>query len=425
MTGVPAGSNTGSGPAPPKSGAWALGTLASITAVVLVLMLLVLNQGTSDAGGRARRDNASASGSAGSTQPTGTAVAPSTVPRPGLRKPVADLDETVEWTAPIAVANVTCAGPTRVGDTIAVMCDNRHLYGFDRLSGDQQFDTTIDQDAPTFTNAPTAAVGHLALYARTNEVVAVDIPSGVIAWRAPRDFVILGVAGTDTAIAIVGGGHVEALDPATGQPRWQAPVDPALRGQQVRLDLGPTDVVTSLGAGLQAFDITSGQSHWTAPLTTSDVTAIHAAADGVYAIDDHGTVVGLDAGTGAVRWTRNGHFEGTQQNIAGGDADRVYVVSTNELGALGTRDGAIAWSFTAQDAVQQRDGLDRASWSEDHLLTRGAGDVWLVTPASGAATASRHMNSASPGLVHDGHLYILEATGNSRAPWRLQSIALP
>jgi outer membrane protein assembly factor BamB len=412
---------TSTPPAPSErarpGGLWAAGTWGGITLVVLVVMLVVLTRTpANDAGRRSSQEIADVT--------PGTDHAPGSTIPPSLPHDVPDLNDNVEWTAPIHQANTTCAGPTIVGATVAVMCDNRHMYGFDVATGETKWDTAIDQDAPSFTNPPTAAGDHLLLYLRSQQLVAVDAGSGAVAFRVDRPYVLLGVAAAANHIFLTGGGKVTAVDPANGQTQWESPVaDGVNNGTGVRLDAAPSGVILTVGRGTESYAVDTGAEQWTAT-NPVDTTALLATATTTYVVGNDGHVTALDAATGKPRWDLPGHVGGTQQTVAGADADHVYIVSTRELMSVEAATGRVTWSLDSAKAAQTPDGIDRASFTDGHLMTRALGRAWELTPATGVAIAARTMNSASPGVVHDGKLFIVEATGNQSVPWRVLSIGL-
>jgi outer membrane protein assembly factor BamB len=407
------------------SGLGAFAILAAITIVTLVVMAIVL---TRDPAPDTGRRTSSGSGSGSSSQAEAAASTTSgTAPKakPGVVQPLPDLDESTGWTTDIGVANgKTCAGPTMQRDIVAVFCETRHLVGFDVTSGEQLWDTKIDEAHQDFTAAPLAAGTHSLVVVRDNEIVAVDAKTGEVAWRVLRNGLIFGVTASDTHVFVIGGGRAAALDPETGAVQWESSfADGVFTEGPFLLDASNVDLVVAIGHGIQTFDVETGEAHWTATTGDPKLASLAAEADGVYVISTTGTVTSLDPRSGSSRWERAGSFDGEAQVISGLDHDTVYVSSNNEIGALSRQDGSERWSFTSQEAMSRRGGLDRSRFEDGHLITGGDGAVWLVDPATGEVKAGKRLVVASPGQVRGNQLFLLQAT-YSTPSWRLVVLAL-
>jgi outer membrane protein assembly factor BamB len=401
--------------------AGALGSIAVITVVTLAIMAFVLTRDPATDTGRRTSGGSGADTAAESSTTTST-----TQPKPGLVTPLPDLDEINGWTTDINVANGgTCAGPTLQGDVIAIFCDTRHMVGFDVTSGEQKWDTKTDDDVQTFIAAPTAAGSHHFVYPRGNEVVAVDAATGEVAWRVERDGVILGLTASPTHVFVMGGGRATALDPESGAVQWETPFIEGVYTQgPIQIDASSTDLIVSVGTGIQSLNVDTGEMHWTAKLGPSDIQMLKGTPTSVYVIVASGTVTALDAATGGTQWEQKDLFARNQQMISGIDNDTIYVSSTDEIGALSRADGSKRWSFKSVDDLKQPEAIDRSVFEDGHLITRGQGMVWDVDPKTGVVKAGKRMSTATPGRVRGKQLYILQATFGGGASWRLLSLGL-
>jgi outer membrane protein assembly factor BamB len=299
------------------------------------------------------------------------------------------------------------------------------MVGFDVTSGEQKWDIKTDDDVQTFIGPPIAAGSHHLVYPRGNEVVAVDASTGELAWRVERDGVILGLAANANHVVVMGGGRAVALDPESGAVQWETPfVEDVFTQGPIQVDASSTDVLVSVGTGIQALNVDTGEMHWTLKLGASDIQMIRGTPTSVYVIAGSGTVTALDAATGATQWEQKDLFSRNQQMISGMDDDTIYLSSTDEIGALSRADGSKRWSFTSVDDLKQPEAIDRSMFEDGHLIARGQGMVWDIDPKTGVVKAGKRLSSATPGRVRGRQLYILQATFGGGASWRLLSLGL-
>lgn len=136
-------------------------------------------------------------------------------------------------------------------------------------------------------------------------------------------------------------GHLHAVDVATGERAWRAPVPPTRTG--VATADGPAVVGTA--DGLVAVGRDSGEERWRA-LDGASVFGLAATPDGVYAATARGSVVAF-APDGTERWRTGTEITGAF--AAGRDAVAIGVSAASgsgpdhELLALDTADGSERW----------------------------------------------------------------------------------
>ena len=144
--------------------------------------------------------------------------------------------------------------------------------------------TAFSTDLPgasALSTAPLVVDGTVYLQGATGAVVAVDAASGAIRWSSPTtgfDIGPFGVAIADGRVfADAGSNGILALDQQTGDELWRT-----------RITTTPT-----LGVDIQPTVFYGIVFAATVPVSVG----------GIYTPGDRGTLVALDAATGAVRWT--------------------------------------------------------------------------------------------------------------------------
>jgi outer membrane protein assembly factor BamB len=134
-------------------------------------------------------------------------------------------------------------------------------------------------------------------------------------------------------------GHLHAVDVATGERAWRAPVPPTRTG----VTAGEGLAVVGTADGLVAVNHDSGEERWRA-LDGTDIFGLAATTDGVYAATARGVVVAF-AADGTERWRTETEIAGAF--AAGRDAVAIGVSSESgpdhELVALDTVDGRERW----------------------------------------------------------------------------------
>ena len=218
------------------------------------------------------------------------------------------------------------------------------------------------------------------------------------------------------AAAESGGPTIDAVDLASGQPLWTAPLP---LGGNVNSGLAlmndslffvnSTHSETTGGAdSLVAFSITTKTITWSVPvgLRGGAVSSSPVVKDGVvYWVDLDGTAHAVVADTGEVRWTStaakaaaspvdgNGNISGVYSvnQFAIGDGQIYLVNSDGTLAALKLGDGSLAWSFN----VAQRYGV-APRVIEPHAY---GGGVFLEIHANDSADAASNTEFTVIGTI--------------------------
>ncbi|MFE0422830.1 PQQ-binding-like beta-propeller repeat protein [Streptomyces sp. NPDC058953] len=147
------------------------------------------------------------------------------------------------------------------------------------------------------------------------------------------------------------------LDPVTGRRLWSRPA-----GEGAASDVGPRAPVFAGGLvqirpvggePVRALDPATGEPRWSAPM--AGYSGVRYAGDLVLLVRDDGRILALDAGTGAERW-RARHGSGGAEWIAGGGA--VYAVDpaaggdTTEIHAVDPATGRLLWRERLEGALR-------------------------------------------------------------------------
>lgn len=232
-----------------------------------------------------------------------------------------------------------------------------------------------------------------------SHVNAVDLSTGEPAWGSP---IQLGAA-VQTPVtthgmgAYVGdvGGHVTALELASGEIRWTAEVGSPIAGP-ITLDDGRA-LVTALGgqdepSEIVAIDAASGEEQWRASAESASamVTAPVVADGRILAMDDLGGVLAFDAEDGRFLWRSQVTNTLTQEPFrlrgvmapAPVSADgQVFAVDvTGRVYAFDAETGAELWDHALNEAVQFASPL----LTDDHLLVpTDSGTLFAVDRRTG------------------------------------------
>ncbi|SDH72845.1 PQQ-binding-like beta-propeller repeat protein [Nonomuraea jiangxiensis] len=177
------------------------------------------------------------------------------------------------------------------------------------------------------------ATGEAVFAVTGTKVSALDPATGKARWRARFGHIVrydpVVIGGTVYLGDLAG--RTYALNTASGKERWRL----TTAGDSGRWNVTESRGKVYIGGRhLHALDPETGQERWSRPLTAE--VSVH--EDTVFARDEGGTLHALDAATGAPRWRfqAGGRFQ-TQPVVAGG---LVYVGSSNgNLYALRAKDG--------------------------------------------------------------------------------------
>lgn len=233
--------------------------------------------------------------------------------------------------------------PVVIGDVLVADVGSAHI-------GVSLPDLTVQWEHPATSDHFATPVVHdgLAIFTEGDDLLAVDIATGDIRWRARAGASPLGTAPLLEDGVLYGGNPVAAWDPDTGSQRWESDVhDPS--GTPGASD-GHLYVSTSGGAvddsELSAIDLRTGDTTWQVPVgsdTQTPIGAVHVVGSTIV-VDSANLVIGYDVADGTERWrTKMPAASAGTLSIIDGSAYRL--LTNSQLLALDPTDGALAASF--------------------------------------------------------------------------------
>lgn len=202
--------------------------------------------------------------------------------------------------------------PVPFGDQAVILDASGVVYLMEPGTGEAEKIAVVAADEAA--TADPVVDGDLLLVSTTAALYAVSLPDGAERWSVPSPN-----GGFATASPVVAGdtvvwatfsdetGSLQALDRATGEPVWSAPMTTALGGG-IEVDGDRVFV----GTPPSAFDLATGQPIWQNPLAGNGLggPAFDAASSTLFVAQivspeggtERATVAALDATTGQVRW---------------------------------------------------------------------------------------------------------------------------
>jgi outer membrane protein assembly factor BamB len=282
-------------------------------------------------------------------------------------------DGTLAWE--FQAANGFAAPPTIDGDTVYVSAGNGRVYALALPDGALRWKYDAKEELG---GRPVLAGGTLFVMSLDDTLFALDARTGAWKWhhRRPgrgidRGYTIRGAATPvvlgDAVFAGYSDGFVVALELATGQVRWEAPVAP--QGDYV------------------------------------DVDGLWADGNRVFAGAYSGAVVAADAATGVTAWT----FRAPGVTRVVGQKGLVFAVSPSQLFGLASDTGAQVWSAPLGGAPGQNPAL-AGPWL---LVPAGDGGLRFVEPSTGRTLRSFNAGSGVSGepAVRGNRVYVLSNQG--------------
>lgn len=192
---------------------------------------------------------------------------------------------------------------------IVVAEGDRRITAVDLISGEVRWRYTARRPAPLRVRR----AGKLILVAGGDSVlVALDVATGETVWQATDKLPFTGDIAVDTeeAIAIAAGAqgrsHLHSFDVCSGELRWRSLVDDRpLTGQAPIVSESVVVVPTrdARGAGARAFDRRTGEPIWSMEAgLLPRLSGWIGVEDGVIVNGADGTITGIEAMTGALRY---------------------------------------------------------------------------------------------------------------------------
>ncbi|MFD7390003.1 serine/threonine-protein kinase [Streptomyces sp. NPDC059852] len=247
--------------------------------------------------------------------------------------------------------------------------------------------------------------------------------SAVPAWAvepSPKDGGLPRCAQEDRRLLCAQPGLVSALDPADGRVLWRyEPAEGGVAGRAPEVSGGLAHVLTHGGRRLEALDPASGERRW--ELDVSAYRGFRFAGDMLVLISADGGARGVDSATGRTRWERRIPGLGDAQALSFPGNPWLFTARTSADGtrtrvrSIDPEDGTVRWDAPFDGTVVPVGATD----GEVFLVVGGGayGEVTAVvrySPASGATrrvALSESLGQAQAG-VRDGTVYLLGAGGS-------------
>lgn len=343
------------------------------------------------------------------------------------------------WAADIGQGNSRrnriTADPVSDGARVFTMDASAGVVASDLSSGGAVWAADLQ---PGFDRGGSVSGGGLALSGGTlfastgfGELVALDAATGAVQWRQRLDAGIGAptIAG-GTVYIVSRNNQAWALEAANGRLIWQVPATtdnpvltggaaPAVTDRIVVFPFGSGELSGTLrrsGAALWATSVAGGRSG-VAYANINDVTSDPVIANGrIYAGNQSGRVVAINAGTGTRLWTAQ---EGSYSPVLATGGDLFFVSDRNELIRLDADTGARVWGTELPLYVNDRERRRRAVFTHYGpilaggrlLVASGDGNIRLFSPESGelvGAVEMRNGAAAHPIVVNDTLLVVTE-----------------
>ncbi len=184
------------------------------------------------------------------------------------------------------------------------------------------------------------------------------------AWRVPTGGISSSptVMGT-TVLVSANDDHLYAIDAASGSVRWRYRAEneimsqPAYDGRLIYVGIGNANTVmyypphmSLVGTGMnkvEAIDATDGIESWWGGLDGSGMPSAAIVGNEIISADGDGTVLALDARSGAYRWDVELPTTFSMSSVVDGGDGRLFVTGrfSNAAFALRASDGSLLWRY--------------------------------------------------------------------------------
>lgn len=236
------------------------------------------------------------------------------------------------------------------------------------------------------------------------------VATPVVAWAQQVGKVVSGSPiVVDGLVLIASENHLSAYEARTGQAWW------AFTVSDTRLDETPTAsrqdelaFIADLKGTLHAIDVTCGTERWKVAGKKLNTTTRPIVVDGlVYTGAQDGWAYGLEATTGAIRWSWHAPAGVTDITVSGGTA---YVsVQDGRLYAIGLADRREHWHAPQAASGGNRPGIPMIEGETIYLGSNGGGLVLAIDRATGKQVGqwtSPSNSETSSAAERDGIVYV-------------------
>jgi outer membrane protein assembly factor BamB len=244
--------------------------------------------------------------------------------------------------------------PLFIGDHVIVPTDSDaqgRLYAFDVASGDLLWKIPFDGGIAA---TPLLADGRIVAVSMQGEVVSVDPKDGKVVWRVlpagklkPLPYVPSPASAGERIFVADNTNRLFTLDVSTGATRWQTTL--ADRASTALVIVENTLVVGTADGSMNWFDSESGQLKKRMPLTEGRPYGTPILAGPllyVLTAGEKGSLLALDAATGALRWKRQTAKEWTTYRPLVTGSTVIVGDQEKNLCAFDRTSGAIQWCRT-------------------------------------------------------------------------------
>ena len=349
------------------------------------------------------------------------------------------------WTADIGAGDTRRqrinTDPVAANGRVFTLDSDMGLMATDLASGAPVWQVSLipDFDRGAGISGGALAVSGGVVYATTNygEIIALDATNGAIRWRQ-RVGAALGAPTVSNGVLYVMGldSQAWALTAETGQIRWTIPAGdvpsvltggaaPAITDRYVLLPFATGEIQAVFpGAGVRVWSsFVAGGRLGTAYAAINDITSDPVVVGNtVYAGNQSGRVVALDARSGEMRWQA---MDGAYSPVVAAGDSLFYVSDRNELLRLDASDGSRIWGIELPFYVRERERRRKAVFAHYGPILAG-GRLWVASsddrirsfsPESGAELGALEIRggAASHPIVVGDTLLVVSREGRLHA----------
>lgn len=253
--------------------------------------------------------------------------------------------------------------------------------------------------------------GDLVFATGREAIYAIDLATGDVAWQVPRDggrisMPAVGQSGEEQLLVFLEG-------PAGEDGAADASASPSASPSASDGEGAPDAEVSSV----VAIDLATQEERWRAPLGTASRSGVTISGERAFVADDDGTVYAVELSSGEIAWT--GSAAGRVEAPPAAADGKVYVVARDEdaqraeLVALDDETGQTSWTFSppagavAASAVSAADAVAVLGTADRFVrgLEAGSGEVRFE------ALALTLFSPVSSPAFQPGNVYAADASG--------------
>jgi outer membrane protein assembly factor BamB len=321
-------------------------------------------------------------------------VPPAPTPRPSPPRPANLADGRIGWWRQPLAPSV--AAPARDSGSIYLGRDDS-LVALDAATGTDLWQLVTGESM--------VGVGtgqELVVAAGADGLLVAASADGTERWRRPLGMsMTVAPLVTHDAVYAVAGTTLMAVDALSGEERWRADEGGSILGTP----LLASGLVVPSGATLRSYDPSTGSEQWSVDLGSAVSTAPTLVGDTLVAGDWDGEIVGVDPGSGSVRWRSDGHAPFVLSPPAASGSVAVLTDDSGDVTAVDVVDGSVRWSHEA-DTGWAADGTPVIEQDTLYLVDVG-GVLHVIDADTGQELWSYLVGpTAFAPLVMDGMIHV-------------------